>query len=449
MPRQITRELAAYAVESRFADLPQPVQAEAARAFLNWMGCVFGGCHEPAVAIAADLAAEIGARPQATVIGRGFQTDLTTAAFLNCLSSSVPAFDDTHLATITHPTGPVAAALFAYCERQPVSGEDFLNALALGIEVTCRMSNVLLLPPATPNLGFYVTGLTGPIGAAAALGRLLRLNQRQMISALGLAAAQGSGFRDTHATMAASLVPAQAARNGVTAAMLAAKGFTSSDRSLESGNGFIGVFSFEADPGHALEGLGHRYELLANTCKPYPCAAPLHPIIDACLDIADRLDGEVEIASVALEVHPLAQRLTWMRDPKTPLEAQVSLHHWAAAALLHCAAGLPQMRQRCLDDPAVASLRQRITASSNPALRRDQATIEVTLANGLKLRARVDHARGSRAKPMSDAELDSKFRVQTCPVLGRAETERLLALCRNAAALSNVGNAIAACWAEG
>jgi 2-methylcitrate dehydratase PrpD len=414
----------------------------------NWMGCVFGGCREPAVAIAAAVAAETGGAPQASIIGGQQRTDVAGAAFLNCLSSSILAFDDTHLATVTHPTGPVAAALFAFSEKQAISGEDFLNALALGIEIQCRMSNVLLLPPANPNLGLYVTGLTGPIGAAVALGRVLGLDEQRMVWAIGLAATQAAGFRETHGTMVAGFVPAHAARSGVSAAMLAARGFTCSDCTLESAKGFVGVFSSDADPGRAVEGLGHRFELLSNTYKPYPCGIVIHPSIDACLDIANRLDCNAVIAVAALRVHPLALTLTGQREPKTPLEAQVSLFHWAAAALLHRSAGLPEMQQTCIDDPAIAPLRARIVATPDPALGRDQAIAEVELTSGATLCAHVEHARGSLSRPMTDPELDTKFTAQTCPRLGRDRTERLLSLCRDISRLQSVGSDIAAVWTE-
>ena len=141
------------------------------------------------------------------MIGQGRRADVASAAFVNCLSSTVLSFDDTHLATVTHPTGPVAAALFAFSERQRVSGEEFLTAIALGIEIECRLSNLLLLPPAQANIGLFITGITGPIGAAAALGRLLQLDEEGMRSAIGLAAAQASGIRGTHGSMAAFFIP--------------------------------------------------------------------------------------------------------------------------------------------------------------------------------------------------------------------------------------------------
>ena len=439
MPYDITGILAAYATDIRFADLPGHVRQETARTFLNWLGCVLGGCRERTVEIAVATAAETAGAAQATVIGHVQRMDIVNAAFLNCLSSSALAYDDTHLATVTHPTGPVAATLLALAERGTVSGESFVNALALGIEIECRLSNMLLLPPAQANLGFYMTGLSGPVGTAAACGRVLGLDREKMGWALGLAAAQSSGFRATHATMAAAFVPAQAARSGLSAAMLAAKGFTCSEHTLEAANGFAGVFATGADLGRAVDGLGQHFELLANAYKPYPCGIVIHPAIDACLDIAARLDAGAALSAVELTVHPLALALTGLRTPTTSLQTQNSLYHWAAAALLQGSAGLAQIQPACIDDPDVARLRSRISARADPALGRDEAIAEVTLADGAALRSHVVHARGSRERPMTDEELDAKFVAQASRILPPASAEQLLRLCRDVATLDDVG----------
>jgi 2-methylcitrate dehydratase PrpD len=444
--RAITRELAAYAAHSRFDALPGRVRLEAHRTFLNWMGCALGGSHEPSVEMAVAAAAEGGSAPQASIIGHPMRTDVAGAAFVNCMSSSALAFDDTHLATVTHPTGPVAAALFALCETRKVAGDEFVNALALGIEVECRLSNVLLLPPAKANLGLYVTGITGPIGAAAAVGRLLKLDEDRMRWAIGLAAAQAAGFRATHSSMAAWFVPAHAARSGLFAATLAAKGFTCSDNTLEAPNGFVAMFSSGAALDRGVEGLGERFELLANAYKPYPCGIVIHPLIDACLEIASQLQPGDIPASVALRVHPLTLTLTDRPKPATPLEAQISLHHWAAACIVQGEAGLAQQTQACIDDPGVVSLRARVSAVADPALQRDEAVADVTLECGRVLSAHAAHARGSIDRPMTDGELNAKFRSQARMALADAACERLLGLCRNVSALADVGKEIAAAW---
>lgn len=440
----ITRDLAAFAAHARYEALPEPVRAEGARAFLNWMGCALGGCDDPAVRIAVAQAADDGGAPQSTVIGHGLKTNVAGAAFVNCLSSTVLSFDDTHLATVTHPTGPVAAAIFALAQKQAVTGEDFVTALVIGMEVECRLSNVLLLPPARAEIGWFITGVTGPIGAAAAVGRLLRLDEQRMRAALGLAAAQAAGIRGTHGSMSAFFVPAHAARSGVSAALLAARGLTGMDNTLEARKGFVDVFGKGGNPGLAVEGLGRDFEFLANAYKPYPSGIVVHPATDACLDIAQRLAPTARIGEVTLRVHPLALELCDRRQPKDPVEAQISLFHWAAATLLQRCAGIAQLRQECIADPAVAALRSRIHAVADPRLARDEAVADVTLTDGSRLYSHVPHARGSVARPMTDEELDAKFTAQASLRLPQAAQDKLRRQCRDVARLASVGPEIAA-----
>lgn len=434
----LTRELAAFAVSADIARLPAGVAAEAARAFLNWMGCALGGSGDPAVSMALACALDDGAHLQASVIGRRVRTSVGHAALLNCLSSTVLSFDDTHLATVTHPTGPVAAAIFAMAQKRPATGTDFIAALTVGMEIECRLSNLLLTAPARAEIGWFVTGISGPIGAAAALGRLLRFDEPTMVAALGLAANQASGFRANHGSMAAFLVPANAARNGVAAAQLAERGVTAMDHALEAPKGFVDVFGKGGEANVALEGLGSAFELLSNAYKPYPAGIVVHPATDACLDIAERLPRDADIASVRLRVHPLALDLCGRRHPTTPVEAQLSVFHWAAAALVQRSAGIAQLDPRCIDDPAVQALRERIVADADADLRRDEAHARVELTDGTVLDSHVPHARGSLDRPLTDAELDAKFRSQAGASLAAPVLEELLLACRDVARLPDV-----------
>lgn len=440
--RAVTRELAGFAARSRFADLPADVQAQTARAFLNWVGCALGGCREPAVALAAATVAELGGSAQATIVGGAQRTDVASAAFVNCISSSIMAFDDAHLATVIHPSGPAGAALLALAQTRAVRGEDFLHALALGIESQCRLANALVLPPARFNVGFYVTGLVAPVGVALAVGKLLALDAQKMNWAMGLGASQAGGFRATHGTMTAHFRPGHAARSGVWGALLAARGFDSDEHALEADHGFFDVYAAGVDLDVALDGLGHRFELLTNAYKPYPCGIVIHPILDACLDIRRQAGPQARVASVRLQVNPLALKLTGIRHPATTLESHVSLFHWAAAALARGSAGIAEMREDCIADPQVADLRARIEATPDASVGRDQAVAEVSFEDGRTLRSQVLVTRGSAARPMTDDELDAKFRSQARLVLPSDRVEQLLALCRNAAALDDVGKRV-------
>lgn len=442
--RPITRELAAYAVNSTWETLPDAIRAEAGRAFLNWFGCSLGGSGEDLVERAIDAVATTTGRAEASILGRRVRVDVTSAAFLNCLSSSALAYDDTHLATVTHPTGPVAAALFAHAQTAVISGREFLQALVIGIELQCRMSNVLLLPPAKENLSLYSTGLTAPIGVAAAIGRVLGLDERQMRWAIGHAAVQAAGFRATHGAMSGLVVPAFATRAGLFATQLAAAGVECVDDALEAPRGYVEVHSAGANLSYAVDGLGEHFELSAVAYKPYPCGIVVHPVIDACRDALAQFVAGDRIEEVRLSVSPLTMALADRSQPRDALETMISLQHWAAAVFVRRAAGTCALRQVTIDDPEIVQFRNRITATADPGLERDQARAELLLSSGRRVSAFVEHARGSMHRPMSDHELDEKFIRQSENVFDTGSSSRLLNLLRGLEKEADVGGSISA-----
>ncbi|SAL05642.1 MmgE/PrpD family protein [Caballeronia calidae] len=438
----LTAAIARYAVTSNFAAHPAVVQREAVRAFLNWLGCALGGSQEKAVKLALEVALELGSSSQATVLGDKRRVDVASAAALNCMSSSILAFDDAHLATVTHPSGPVCAAALAFSETQSVSGKEFLNAIVIGIEIQCRLARILVLPPSKFNVGFYVSGLTAPIGVAATIGRLMGLDEQRMNWALGLAASQASGFRATHGTMTAHFRPAHATRSGVIAAKLAALGFTGDDQSLEANKGFLDVYSSGADVSAGMAGLGKEYELLSNSYKPYPCGIVIHPTLDACFELVNQLEGSERVCDATLKVHPLALSLTGIRSPKTPLESHVSLFHWAAAALVRKSAGVAEMQDACINDPQVSELREKIIAVADEQLGSHQAVAEARLSSGRTIRAQVTDVRGSKTKPLTDSELEKKFHSLASTWIPDAHVKQMIGTCRRIEELTDVGAAI-------
>src|SRR5690242_105205 len=133
----LTSRLTDYILTARWSDLPEPVRREALRSFVNILGCTIGGARHHAVDILDRTLGEYAGPPGATVIGRGRKADMLHACLVNCLGSSIYAYDDTHAEAVVHPAGPVATAALALAERHPTNGADFLLALALGIEMTC------------------------------------------------------------------------------------------------------------------------------------------------------------------------------------------------------------------------------------------------------------------------------------------------------------------------
>jgi 2-methylcitrate dehydratase PrpD len=437
--------LARYVVASDLGRIPDAVRHEGARALLNWFGCVLGGCRAALIDKALAVADRLSGPREATVLGRGRRVDIANAAFLNCFGASLNAFDDTHLVSIAHPTGPAAAVALALAEQQPVSGADFLHAVLLGLEVECRMGCVLMEPPGDCSVAWTMTGLVGGIGAAACAGRIMNLDEGRLTNALGIAAVQAAGFREGFGTMTRDLPMAQSARSGLIGALLAAEGFTTSETTLDGPRGLAHVFATTPNLAAATRDLGTHYELMTNAYKPYPCGIVIHPAIDACLAIAQAHDFDWrEIESVRLAVHSDAITVTGLKDPDNGLSAQVSVYHWAAAALIRRSAGLDEATDAAARDPDILALRGCVNAERDPDFGRDGAAAEVRLKNGRCLTSRVDHCRGSAARPMSDAELEDKTRLQARGLLTDAAVDELIALCWTIERVDDVGQRVQA-----
>jgi len=304
-----TEALASFITTFDGTKIPEPVRAIAVRSLVNWAGCALGGARHPALLNAMSAMRPFIGAPQASVIGRNERVDALNAALFNGISSHVLDFDDTHMATLVHPSGPVLSALLALAEYHPIDGNTFVEAIIFGIEVECRIA--LGVCPAHYDIGWHVTGTVGGFGAAAAVGRALKLDAKQMAWALGIAATQAAGLREVFGTMCKSLHPGRAAQSGLSAALMAQAGFTSSLRAIEAPRGFAHVLSTEQHFEKMTEGLGTVWHTLENSFKPYACGLVIHPIIDGCLTLRQQYQfSSDDVVQIDLKVHPLVLELT-------------------------------------------------------------------------------------------------------------------------------------------
>jgi 2-methylcitrate dehydratase PrpD len=424
----VTRQLARFLVSSQLADIPPVVRHEGARAILNWLGCALGGCGDVTVERLLAGVRDFAGKPQSTLLGRSERLDALSAALVNAVSSNVLDFDDTHLRSVIHPTVPVAAAVFALAEHVPVSGAQALHAVILGAVTECRIGNAV--SPEHYEIGWHITATCGVFGAAAACGRMLQLSEQQMTWALGIAATQASGLTAMLGSMSKCLNMGHAARNGLAAALLAAKDFTSSDRALEAPRGFAHVLSPRRDLDEILDGLGARWELMQNAYKPYPCGIVVHPVIDACLELrsAHRVACDT-IERVTVRVHPLVIALTGNAAPATGLQAKLSTQHCAAAALLYGKVGVDAFTDARAQDPAAVALRARVVLQPDEAVAKEAAHVGLTLTDGSTLEKAIAHATGSLERPMTDAQLEAKFHSLASPRFTPDAIENLIAQC--------------------
>jgi len=401
--KDITRTLARHIVSTRPSDLPDPVRKEAARTLLNWVGCAIGGSRHETVDAAIAALSPFSGPPQAGILGRKERLDILNTALINGLSSHVLDYDDTHTRNIVHPAGPVIPAILALSEHRPVTGLDFVNALVLGVDVECRVGNSVY--PKHYDAGWHITGTAGVFGAAAAAGRLLGLSEQQMVWALGLAATQPVGLQEMFGSMTKSFHPGRAAQNGLTAALLASKNFTSSEQSLEAKYGWVNVVSGAHDYNYITGKLGKEFEISNNTYKPFACGVVMHATIDGCIQLHNEARLKAgEIDRVDLKVHPLVMQLTSKKSPQTGLEGKFSMEFSLASILVLRRAGLAEYSDEVVNrrDIQEAIAKMDYTVFSDEEAEANgwhlwTTFLDLTLKDGRTLSARADYAKGSAA----------------------------------------------------
>lgn len=410
-PPGITRTLAKLVVDTTWDQLPERVRHEAKRSLLNFIATALAGCREEAIEqVLASLASFSGAE-HATVIGRTERVDALSAAFLNAASGNIFDFDDTHLRTIIHPTAPIAPALFALAELRQISGRDLLLAFALGVEIECRVGNAI--SPEHYARGWHITSTCGCLGAAAAAGKLLALDTDQMVWALGSATTQTGGLVECLGTSAKSLSVGNAARNGLWSALLAERGFRGPTAPLEGRQGYFNALAPSSPDWSALtRALGESWELLQNTYKPYPVGIVAHPAIDAALALREQHALKPDaIARIVVRGHPLLAARTDRPHVTSGREAQVSVQHSVAAALVFGELGLAQFTDACVQDPETLALRTKIQVEQDAGLVVEAAALRIEMKDGAVHALTVPAARGSLARPLSDGEIEEKLRV--------------------------------------
>jgi 2-methylcitrate dehydratase PrpD len=432
----ITRILAEFVATHPSRGWSDAVDHEAHRTFMNWLGCAVGAAqHEAADAALAAVKMLEPAR-QATVLGRQERVDMASAALVNGITSHTFDFDDTHLKTIIHPAGPVASALLALAERQGSSGREIIDALVLGIDVSCRVGNMMY--PEHYDRGWHITGSTGMLGAAAGCARLLKLDVQQTQMALGIAASQPVGMREQFGTMTKPFHPGGAARAGLMSALLASHGYTASPKALEAGRGFAQTVSTRNDWSQITGELGQRFEISFNTYKPFACGIVIHPSIDACAQLRGQGVRPGEVERIELKVHSLVLELTGRKEPADGLQAKFSVYHGCAAGLMFGHAGEDEFSDAVVNRPDMVALRRKVVATVDDSI--DEAGVDVTavLTDGRRVHVFVEHAIGSLQNPMTGALLEGKFHGLSDPILGAAQTSKLIEACWQVGAMKDV-----------
>lgn len=395
-------------------------------ALMNWFGCALAGSQTRAVETLIAFHAADGsgmARP----IGRTESLTVSAAVEVDCLASAALAYDDIHFDTTLHPAGPVAAAILGVARTRQVTGAMAIEALRVGMEVECRLAIAMFGGDTGAVPGWYPTGIVGGIGAAAAAGRLLRLDVPTLITSMALAAAKASGTRGTHGAMSAFWPPAIAAEAGYRAAVMASLGYTCPAGALSGPMGLIQQIAPRPAFDQAMRGLGEDHVSAKTASKIYPYGFIAFGPINCALTLQRwKAAAGRRIDRIALHVSPTCARLGGNSLPKSSFEAQVSLACIVARVLTDPALAYAPVSEDFAADHPHADLARRVELIPEERLGDEQCKLTVQYADGGQLTVDCDAAPGSARSPVGSAEVRDKFRRLVTPIRGEQVTEWLM-----------------------
>jgi 2-methylcitrate dehydratase PrpD len=407
--------LAQHVSRTGFADLLASAVESAHRDILDTFGCMLGGSGSPGIDQLFAVIARWGGIEESRVLLRGVRLPAPQAALLNASMGHALDFDDTlDTGGSIHPGVSVLGAVLAVCDsRGGVTGKDLLAAVALGLDVSCRIALA-----STADRGWHRTAAMGVFGAAAAAGKLLGLTAEQMLAAFGIAYSHAAGNRQCilDGALTKRMQAGQAASAGVFSAVLAQTGFTGARNIFNGRFGFFELYQPNGyDASVLLRELGTAFRGEALSYKPYPCGRPLHAAIDAALAARTELQiGRADdIAAVTIEADPAGhsdqfERGPAKRRPTQVVEAQFAQPFLVATALVHGKIGIGEVDG--LGDPSVLALSDRIVGVPREYREKKSLSITVVRTDGRTVTIEATDPLGSPEKPLTDAQFEAKFR---------------------------------------
>ena len=420
----LTREVGTFIVESGFGDLSAELLELGKKSILDGLGLALSGSVAASGRIVQEYLASQGLRGETTVIGTTLRAQERFAAFANGVAMHADDYDDTQLAVgpdrvyglLTHPTAPCLPAALAVAERENLSGRDLVLAYHLGVEVESKASEAM--SPRHYQHGFHSTATCGTLASASATAKLHQLDLETTLRALAIAASQSAGLRENFGTMTKPFHAGRAAESGLVAADFARRGWTATDRILESPRGFFqahgGGYMLEAIQGK----LGNPWTFLSPgvSIKPHPSGSLTHPGMTKMIELIRENDikpDQVDRIDVGTN-HNMPNALIHHR-PTDELQAKFSMEFCMAILVLRRRGGLPEFTDEVVNRSDVQEMIGKVHFGVHPeaeAAGYDKMTtiIDIHLKDGRTVSGRADFGKGSPSNPMSYDEAADKFR---------------------------------------
>jgi len=434
----LSTELARWAASVTFEELPQDVVAATKLRVLDVIGLALAGAETDFGRSVRSAALALSTPGPCRILGFRDRVSVATAAFANGAFSQALEFDDTHNESIVHMSSPAVAAALALSEYTRVSGRDFITAIAIGNEISCRVGCVS--SGELHRRGFHPTGLFATFGAGYLASKILGLDAETQARAAGIAGSFASGLLEcwVDGTQTKFLHPGWSAQSGITAALLARAGVTGTAQVFE---GRFGLFASHVQDAGAHrdfaridDRLGEHWESRNSSFKPFPAAHVIHPYISAILRLrashdiqpgdVERIECPVADFIVGIVCEPTQEKFA----PTSDSHGRVSLQYSLAEALYFGALGKTAYRNESLRNPEILALARRVhyhVDPSYPGPGRFKGAVTITLKDGREFEEVEEYNRGSAENPMTYAELRAKFDDNSSAFLSASQRDRL------------------------
>lgn len=427
--RSFGAELAAFVSELTFANIPSEAVRLAERCFVDTTGVAIAGAAEGAGDIAAATVSKTDGPEHVSLLGHDGQASTTDAAYINGTAAHGLDFDDVSHGMRGHPSVTMVPALLGIGQAESASGSDLLTAFVAGFETQCFLSGPI--NPDHYEVGWHSTSTLGTFGTAAAVANLLDLDEAATQNALSIAASLPAGLKSNFGSTTKPIHAGAAARSGVSAALAAAEGATGDEHAIDGERGFFELYSGPDGPNYEDQyALGEYWALLQDgvQVKKYPCCNFTHTSITLASMLADEHDIEPkDVESVEVVFSQGAADALHHEDPDTGLEAKFSLEYTVASAITRDRVGLSAFDDENVDDPLVQMVRERVSKSVDSDLHygSHQAAVTVRTTDGNEFVETRAEPPGTVEEPLSNAELQEKFRMGVTRVFDRAQADKL------------------------
>ena len=412
MSKSISETLAAYATGVKFADLPAQVIEQAKSCILDIVGCTWAGAQTDMGQKLIELAVINGGPGSTTVVGSDQKTSTWLAGFANGFNANIESLDDVYEGSYYHPGASAVSAALAVAEAENCSGQELIVAVVASYEIAIRIA--LAINPSHYEY-WHTTGTVGTFASTIAAGLLLGLSEQQLAWAIGNAGTQASGLGQyaEDGAMSKPLHPANAVKNGLTAAYLARVNFTGAKHIFEGDKGFAAATAKQVNTQLYTEGLGERYLILEVSPKQHASCFYTHPTINASLKLREKVLANItDIDQVTIYTDKTSARVSSRTEVSAAHHGKFSMGFCFSLGIIIGRVGRDEFLPEALANPDVRALFSKTTVVVEPSFsegfpRRKRSKVDVTMSDGTVITETIDTNGGH---PLTFAEVTDKVR---------------------------------------